>query len=79
MLALRQRGDEFETVQPGVLLDLSPSETVPAVPGALRDIARDDAAVAEASAVYANEYLEEVTNRARTAGGNHGASAPKLH
>ena len=61
LLALRQRGDEFEPVQPGVLLDLPPSEAVPAVPGALRDIARDDAAVAEASAVYANEYLAEVT------------------
>ena len=61
LLALRQRGDEFESVQPGVLLDLSPSDTVPAVPGALRDIAQDDSAIAEASAVYANEYLAEVT------------------
>ena len=62
LLALRQRGNEFEPVQPGVLLDLLPSDAVPAVPGALRDIARDDAAVAEASAVYANEYLAEVNN-----------------
>ena len=61
LLALRQRGDAFEPVQPGVLLDLPPSDAVPAVPGALRDIVRDDAAVAEASAVYANEYLAEVT------------------
>jgi superfamily II DNA or RNA helicase len=61
LLALRQRGDEFEPVQPGVLLDLPPSDAVPVVPGALRDMARDDAAVAEASAVYANEYLAEVT------------------
>ena len=61
LLALRQRGDEFEPVQPGVLLDLPPSDAVPTLPGALRDIARDDAAVAEASAVYANEYLAEVT------------------
>ena len=48
-------------MQPGVLLDLPPSDAVPVVPGALRDMARDDAAVAEASAVYANEYLAEVT------------------
>jgi superfamily II DNA or RNA helicase len=61
LLALRQRGNEFEPVQPGVLLDLPPSDAVPVVPGALRDMARDDAAVAEASAVYANEYLAEVT------------------
>ena len=62
LLALRQRGDEFEPVQPGVLLDLPPSDAVPTMPGALRDVARDDVAVAEASAVYANEYLAEVTN-----------------
>ena len=61
LLALRQHGDQFEPVQPGVLLDLPPSDAVPAVPGALRDIARDDTAVAEASAVYANEYLAEVS------------------
>ena len=60
LLALRQRGNEFEPVQPGVLLDLPPSDAVPTVPGALRDIALDDAAVAEASAVYANEYMVEV-------------------
>ncbi len=60
LLALRQRGNEFEPVQPGVLLDLPPSDAVPAMPGALRDIALDDAAVAEASAVYANEYMMEV-------------------
>ena len=62
LLALRQRGDEFEPVQPGVLLDLPPSDAVPVMPGVLRDIARDNAAVAEASSVYANEYLAEVTN-----------------
>ena len=61
LLALRQRSNEFQAVQPGVLLDLPPSDAVPAVPGALRDIALDDAAVAEASAAYANVYLVEVT------------------
>ncbi len=61
MLALRQRDSSFETVQPGVLLDLPPSDAVPAVPGALRDIVHDNAVVAEASAIYANNYLAEVT------------------
>ena len=62
LLALRQRGDGFEPVQPGVLLDLPPSDAAPTVPDALRDIAHDDAAVAEASSIYANEYLAEVTD-----------------
>ena len=79
LLALRQRGDEFEPVQPGVLLDLPPSDTVPAMPGALRDIAQDDSAIAKASAVYANEYLAEVTKEQERQVGNHGASAPELH
>lgn len=61
LLAIRQRGEEFEPVQPGVLLDLLPSDVVPALPSSLREQADDDRAVAEASSFYASEYLEEVT------------------
>ena len=61
LLALRQRGGKFEAVGPGVLLDLPPGEVAPAVPDALRSVADDGAPVAEASALYANEYLQEVT------------------
>ena len=61
LIALRQRGGTFEAVAPGVLLDLPPSDVAPTAPSTLRGIANDDAAVAEASAIYANDYLEEVT------------------
>ena len=60
LLALRQRGAAFEAVTPGVLLDLPPAETAPAVPESLRARADGDAAVAEGSAIYAAEYLTEV-------------------
>ena len=61
LMAIRQKGDAFEPVQPGILLDLTPGDTAPVVPGALREVADDDKAVAEASSLYANEYLAEVT------------------
>ena len=62
LLALRQRGDSFERITPGVLLDLPPAETAPAIPDALRDRADGDAAVAEASAIYTHDYLDEVAD-----------------
>ena len=61
LLALRQVGDRFEAVAPGILLDLPPADVVPPVPGSLRDLADGDAAVAIASSYYSNEYLAEVT------------------
>ena len=61
LLGLRQRGDAFEPVAPGVLLDLPPSDVAPAAPEALRDTADTDAAVRAASGFYADEYLAEVT------------------
>ena len=61
LLALRQTGDQFEAVEPGVLLDLPPAEVAPLAPGALRDLADADTAVATASAAYSNQYLAEVT------------------
>ena len=60
LLALRQRGEAFEAVTPGVLLDLPPAETAPAAPESLRALAAGGAAVAEASAIYAREYIDEV-------------------
>ena len=61
LLALRQRGDAFEPVSPGVLLDLPPAETAPSVPRELSALANRDAAIAAASGLYAGEYLAEVT------------------
>ena len=61
LMAIRQKGDAFEPVQPGILLDLPPGETAPVMPAALSELIDDDRAVAEASALYASEYLEEVT------------------
>ena len=62
MLALRQKGNEFEAVAPGVLLDLPPPEVAPQLPDALRGVSDADAAVVSASAIYAAEYLAEVTS-----------------
>ena len=62
LLALRQRGDEFEAITPGVLLDLPPSEVAPAVPDSLRSMADGDKAIAAASGLYSEEYLSEVTD-----------------
>ena len=61
LLALRQTGDRFEAVAPGVLLDLPPAEVAPAAPRAILAQANGDAAVTVASATYSNEYLAEVT------------------
>ena len=61
LLALRQRGVEFERVEPGVLLDLPPSNTVPVAPQALTGLADGDSAVAAASSFYSNDYITEVT------------------
>ena len=60
LLALRQTGDRFDEVAPGVLLDLPPADVAPSAPEALRSLANGDAAVATASAVYSNEYLADV-------------------
>lgn len=60
LLGLRQRGGRFETVEPGVVLDLPPSESAPALPAAVRGLANVDVAVAAASASYAGQYLAEV-------------------
>ena len=61
LLALRQRGAEFDPITPGVLLDLPPSEVAPAVPDSLRSMADDDKVVAAASGLYSEEYLAGVT------------------
>ena len=61
LLSLRQTDDQFETVEPGVLLDLPPAEVAPPVPATLRDLADADTAVAAASVNYSNQYLAEVT------------------
>ena len=60
LLALRQTGDRFDEVAPGVLLDLPPADVAPSAPEALRSLANGDAAVATASAIYSNEYLADV-------------------
>lgn len=61
LLALRQRGREFEPVTPGVLLDLPPSDNAPAIPEGLKAIANSDAAIFKASELYTADYLAEVT------------------
>ena len=61
LLGLRQRGTSLEPVSPAVLLDLPPSDAVPAMPTSLRALADGDLAVAEASRLYSAEYLNEVT------------------
>ena len=61
LLALRQRGEKFEPVSPGVLLDLPPSETAPVVPEGLKALADGEAAISAASSYYSKEYLDEVT------------------
>jgi superfamily II DNA or RNA helicase len=61
LLALRQRGEDFEAVAPGVLLDLPPSDTAPSIPASLGQSANADRAIAAATGFYADEYLTEVT------------------
>ena len=61
LLALRQRGTDFEPITPGVLLDLPPSEVAPAAPEFLTSLAEGDGAVAAASRLYSEEYIAEVT------------------
>src|SRR5581483_1725685 len=46
LLALRQRGEIFEAVAPGVILDLLPGDTAPPIPQGLRARANTDAAIA---------------------------------
>ena len=60
LLALRQRGPEFQRVAPGVLLDLPPSDVSPALPEAVRRAADGDAAVKAATEFYTSAYLSEV-------------------
>ena len=61
LLALRQRGTDFEPITPGVLLDLPPSDVAPAAPESLKGLAEGHMAVASASRLYSEEYLAEVT------------------
>ncbi len=61
LLALRQRGEAFEPVAPGLVLDLPPADSVPPAPGSLREIANPERAIAFASSAYAQDYLAEVT------------------
>ena len=62
LLALRQRGDAFDAVTPGILLDLPPADSAPAVPEGLRSGAEGDAAIAQAVDAYTSDYLDEVTS-----------------
>ena len=62
LLALRQTGNKFEAVAPGVLLDLAPADVAPALPDVLRSLSDGDAAVVWASSLYSTEYLSEVTS-----------------
>lgn len=57
LLGLRQTGESFEAVEPGVLLDLAPTETAPAIPTELRASAYGDKAVNAAAAFYTADYL----------------------
>jgi hypothetical protein len=61
LLALRQRGEVYEPVSAGVLLDLPPADVAPAISQPVRALADDHAAVAAASNHYAGAYLAEVT------------------
>ncbi len=63
LLGLRQRGENFEPVSPGTILDLAPSETPPTVSQGLKALADGDKAEGAAGAYYANEYLGEVTQQ----------------
>ena len=74
LLALRQTASGFESVEPGLLLDLPPAEAAPTVPGFLRSLADSDAAVASATAIYSAQYLAEVkTEQERQTGIVEGA------
>ena len=61
LLGLRQRGEVYEPVSPGVLLDLPPSDVAAVAPQSLRAIADAQAAISAASSHYAGAYLAEVT------------------
>ena len=63
LIGLRQRGENFEPVSPGAILDLAPSETAPAVSQTLKALADGDRAEQSAGAYYASEYLAEVTQQ----------------
>ncbi|MPZ22056.1 MAG: DUF3883 domain-containing protein [Dehalococcoidia bacterium] len=63
LLALKQEGESFEAVSPGLVLDLPPDETAPAIPQSLVAVADGDRAAAVAASLYADEYLAEVTAR----------------
>lgn len=60
LLALRQVQGRYEPVEPGLLLDLAPAETAPAISQQQRESADGDRAVQAASELYANEYLAAV-------------------
>ena len=61
LMALRQRGDHFERVEPGAVLDLAPADTAPAIPDAVRALANGDVAVSKATEFYVADYLTQVT------------------
>ncbi|MCA9831547.1 MAG: DUF3883 domain-containing protein [Dehalococcoidia bacterium] len=60
LLGLRQSGEAFDAVEPGVLLDLTPSDTAPVAPDNIRTLADADRARSEAGKLYAYEYLARV-------------------
>ena len=60
LLGLRQTGETFEAVEPGVLLDLAPTETAPAIPPDLLATADGDRAVNAAAAFYTSDYVSGV-------------------
>ncbi len=60
LLGLRQTGETFEAVEPGVLLDLPPAETAPPIPPDLLAAADGDRAVNAAAAFYTSDYLSGV-------------------
>ena len=65
LLALRQTGDTFEAVEPGILLDLPPADVAPQAPESLKALCDGDTAVARASALYSSQYLAEVSAEQR--------------
>lgn len=63
LLGLRQRGETFEAVEPGLLLDFAPADSAPPIPPGLRAAANADRAVNAAAAFYASAYLASVTDQ----------------
>lgn len=62
LMALRQHGDAFEPVSPGVVLDLPPDDHAPSIAQSLHELADPARAVAAASTAYSADYLAEVSS-----------------